>query len=263
MFKSEGSLRFVRLRVYIVRLFGLTIAATMQAQSQTAPPIFDPPKQYYLALGDSIAYGFQAFKFNAGLPPSAFNTGYVNVFAARLREINPGITTVNYGCPGESTESFIKGGCVWTETGRQLHDNFSGSQLQGAIAFLRAHPGQVSPITLTLYGNDVPMLLGPCTIDSQIDLACVQRGAPTFVAEFVKRFSGILDQLRWPLPTPRLLSPAPGIRFSTRFRRPLRSTKVLTRRYRKPQPQTEPDSPTRFRAELRTCSGPCSPMRSP
>src|SRR4051794_1100690 len=162
MFKSEGSLRFVRLRVYIVGLFGLTIAATMQAQSQTAPPIFDPPKEYYLAPGDSIAYGFQAFKFNAGLPPSAFNTGYVNVFAARLREINPGITTVNYGCPGESTESFIKGGCVWTETGRQLHDNFSGSQLQGAIAFLRAHPGQVSPITLTLYGNDFPMLLGPC-----------------------------------------------------------------------------------------------------
>ena len=32
------------------------------------------PKQYYLALGDSITYGYQAYKHAAGLPPSAFNT---------------------------------------------------------------------------------------------------------------------------------------------------------------------------------------------
>src|SRR5262245_57246279 len=63
------------------------------------------PKQYYLALGDSITYGYQAYKHAAGLPPSAFDTGYVDAFAAHLRGIQPAITVVNYGCPGESTRS--------------------------------------------------------------------------------------------------------------------------------------------------------------
>ena len=62
-------------------------------------------KQYHLALGDSITLGNQAYRQEAGLPPSAFNTGYVDVLAAHLREIQPGITVVNYGCPGESTRS--------------------------------------------------------------------------------------------------------------------------------------------------------------
>jgi hypothetical protein len=64
-------------------------------------------KSYYLALGDSYVYGFQNSKFLAGLPPAAFDTGYVDAFAARLRAIRPGIAVVNYGCPGESTNSFI------------------------------------------------------------------------------------------------------------------------------------------------------------
>jgi len=113
-----------------------------------APPKFNPPKPYYLALGDSIAYGYQAFKARAGLPPSAFNTGYVDVFGARLREIRSGIRTVNYSCPADSTNSFVDGDCIWTKTGHPLHDPYTGSQLQTALSFLRAHRGEVSPITL-------------------------------------------------------------------------------------------------------------------
>ena len=78
-----------------------------------------------------------------GLPPTAFDTGYVDDFGLRLRQIQPTITTVNYGCPGETTSSFMTGPCLWTTLGQQLHDNFSGSQLGAAIAFLKAHPGEV------------------------------------------------------------------------------------------------------------------------
>jgi lysophospholipase L1-like esterase len=177
----------------------------MLAQSQSLPPVFNPPKSYYLALGDSITYGYQAVKARAGLPPSAFNTGYVDVFGARLREIQPGITTVNYGCPGESTETFVSGPCIWTAGGRQLHDAFSGSQLQAALSFLRAHPGQVSPITLSLYGNDLPKLLGACTFNGQTDLTCIQTRAPTFITELGQRISGILDQLRLAAPNAEII----------------------------------------------------------
>ena len=55
----------------------------------SARPASSSPQSYYLALGDSIAYGFQPAKAKAGLAPSKFNTGYVDVFAARLRTIAP------------------------------------------------------------------------------------------------------------------------------------------------------------------------------
>jgi lysophospholipase L1-like esterase len=141
-------------------------------------PTFNPPKRYYLALGDSIAFGYQAWRARAGLPPSAFNTGYVDVFADRLRRIQPLLTVVNYGCPGETTTTFLAGGCPWTSVGFPLHDVFSGSQLGAAVAFLRAHPGVVSPITLTLWGNDVREFVGSCP-----DPACVANGAAGAVAE--------------------------------------------------------------------------------
>jgi hypothetical protein len=36
--------------------------------------------------------------------------------------------------------------CLWTEFGEQLHDAFTGRQLDAALSFLRAHPGEVSPL---------------------------------------------------------------------------------------------------------------------
>jgi hypothetical protein len=89
--------------------------AAMPVRALGPPSTFNTPKNYYLALGDSIASGFQSFK----LPPQAYNTGYVDVFGAQLRQIRPGITTVNYGCLGESTGSFVAGPCRWTATGHQ------------------------------------------------------------------------------------------------------------------------------------------------
>src|SRR5215469_11870941 len=195
-------------RVCALGLLGLTMVAATAAQTQSLPPQFNPPKSYYLSLGDSLAYGFQSFKFAEGLPPSAYNTGYTDVFGARLRQIVPGIVTVNYGSPGESTESFVSTDplpCIWTKTGHQLHDSYSGSQLQAALTFLRTHPGQVSPITLTLWGNDFPMLVGPCTFNNQIDPTCIRDAAPGFIRDLVKRISGILEQLRSAAPDAEIL----------------------------------------------------------
>jgi len=111
-------MRFNRMTTALLSVFVL-LSAEIPVRAQNPPPVFNPPKRYYLALGDSIAYGFQSFKFAANLPPAAYNTGYVDVFGARLRQIWPGITTVNFGCPGESTETFVGGHCIWTETGHE------------------------------------------------------------------------------------------------------------------------------------------------
>src|SRR5258708_7818051 len=162
------------------------------AASASPPPRLAPPKSYYRALGDSIAYGFQTSKALAGLPPSAFNTGYADLFAGRLAQLRPRIVLVNYSCPGESTTSFLLP-CVWKSSGHALHDDYPGSQLHAALAFLAAHRGKVSPITLSLNGNDINDFLRTCPPG---DIACIKDGAPAAIAAYRARLTSILIKLR-------------------------------------------------------------------
>jgi hypothetical protein len=159
----------------------LALIGLMPAAAAAAPcpgPIFDPPRRYYLALGDSIAYGFQTDKALAGLGPEAFDTGYVDGFAAKLRRLRPDVTVVNYSCPGESTASFSVS-CVWKDPGHPLHDDYAGAQLDAALAFLRDHRGRVGPITLSLNGNDINAFVQGCAFEPQ----CVQGEAPAAIAQ--------------------------------------------------------------------------------
>jgi len=152
--------------------------------------VYQLPQSYYLALGDSIAYGFQPDK---GTRPSAFRTGYVDLFGARLRKLSPKIQVVNFGCPGESTVTFTRGRCPTLAEGVKLHDPFRGSQLGAALSFLRAHPDRVSPITLTLWGNDL------------LPLSQKGKRAPRAIASFASRFSSILQRLRVAAPTAEII----------------------------------------------------------
>ncbi len=148
------------------------------------------PQSYYLALGDSIAYGYQPGK---GGGPGAFDTGYVDPFAAHLRKLSPKIQVVNYGCPGESSVTFTKGGCPALREGPKLHDPFRGAQLKAALSFLKAHRGEVSPISLTLWGND----LAP--------LSAKGKSAPKAIASFASRLDSILGDLRSAAPTAEII----------------------------------------------------------
>jgi lysophospholipase L1-like esterase len=169
----------------------LTLSGTA-ASGTSARPVYQPPQGYYLALGDSMTYGFQPTKANA--PPSALRTGYVDVFAARLRKLSPTVKVVNYGCPGESTVTFLRGGCDWLKHGGKLHNRFRGSQLEAAQAFVRAHSGQVSPITVTLWGNDLPLPLSQNA-----------KRAPRAIALFGSRLTSILEQLRAAAPNSEII----------------------------------------------------------
>jgi lysophospholipase L1-like esterase len=177
------------------------VLLTPIAASAASGPVYQAPQAYYLALGDSIAYGIQPAKVTAGLPPSGFRTGYVDVFAARLRALAPKIRVVNYGCPGESTKTFLNGGCPWLAEGRRLHDVFKGTQLGAALAFLRAHPGQVSPITLTLWGNDLFDFVPACNGD----LVCTRSRARAGLARFASRLTSIVGQLRAAAPRAEII----------------------------------------------------------
>lgn len=181
----------------------LVLAAALVALSSATAAQPPAPSRYYLALGDSLAYGMQPDKVERGAPPAAFNTGYVDVFAAKLRGLNPRLEVVNYGCPGESTITFANGGCPWLAEGRKLHDAFRGAQLAAALAFLKAHRGEVSPITLTLAGNDIIPAFDTCSLKSF--LSCVESRAPKAIASFSARFASILRRLRSAAPSARII----------------------------------------------------------
>lgn len=97
---------------------------------------------YYLALGDSLSQGVQPNASGASVETSQ---GYPELVYAQLRRTQANLQLVHLGCPGETTQTMMHGGiCRYA----------GGSQLAAADAFLSAHRGQVSLVTLDIGAND-------------------------------------------------------------------------------------------------------------
>ena len=128
----------------------------------------------YLALGDSLTYGYHQAQFQEELKkgevnPESFDEGYVNDFAGFLKLANPHLQLINDGCPGETSETFIKGSgisgyCAGGPTGTPFpysflhHPYTTSSQLSDALAILESNHN-VSPISLDIGANDVLQFL--------------------------------------------------------------------------------------------------------
>lgn len=123
------------------------------------------PQLYYLALGDSLAFGYQ--------PDIDFSHGYADDVAGDLRARGP-TTLADLGCPGESSVTFIAGGCPYPLL-RKFP--YLGTQLGAAVAFLQRHPGQVRAVTLDIGANDLLPDVGrqTCTVGPRFpsDLAAL------------------------------------------------------------------------------------------
>ncbi|WP_376793829.1 SGNH/GDSL hydrolase family protein [Thermogemmatispora sp.] len=122
------------------------------------------PKKYYLVLGNSLAFGFQ--------PDLDFAHGYSNYFFQDLKA--HGTTSmVNLACPGETSVTFLNGKCPFPFLRKYP---YLGSQLNAALNFLRAHAGQVSPVTLDIGANDVLPYLNSqtCAIDTTASTSALQ-----------------------------------------------------------------------------------------
>jgi len=117
------------------------------------------PKKYYLALGDSLAFGYQ--------PDLNFNQGYADDFFSNLK--SHGVKNLaNMGCPEEKSSTFINGGCPYAF----MHKYFYlGAQLNAAVNYLHVHAGQVSPVTLDIGANDVmgDINISKCTASSNFE----------------------------------------------------------------------------------------------
>ena len=117
-------------------------AATAPARDTSSAAPTSPAVRgagYYLALGDSLAAGFQNGADHR-------TEGYVGAVRKAVEDRDGATELVNLACSGETTTTMLRGGeCTY---GR-------GSQLAEAEQFLRDHAANVRLVTLDIGGNDV------------------------------------------------------------------------------------------------------------
>ena len=122
------------------------LVAVASFPAAAADPVIETSADptYYLALGDSLAAGYQP----VGRPEDDHRTraSYPDQLWLLARTRYPALELVNLGCPGESTISI-----------RESHERCpypAGSQLDEALDFLAAHRGEVAFITIDIGFND-------------------------------------------------------------------------------------------------------------
>lgn len=139
---------------------------------------------YYLALGDSLAAGYQPVR---GVD---FTGGYTDDVLAGLKATDPKTQLVNLACPGERSTTMVLGGvCAYDE----------GSQLDQALEFLHAHGRYTRAITVQIGANDVQRCVDRATL--VIDLVCIQAG----MADVATYLPMILGKLRAEAPDAQVI----------------------------------------------------------
>jgi lysophospholipase L1-like esterase len=162
--------------------FLVLLAATGCA---TATPDETPPS--YLALGDSVAFGYS--------PLVDLNTDQVRGYPEMLAD-QRGMAVTNLACPGEASGGFMDpngadNGCRENRTMYPLHVAYTGTQLLAAVDYLEQHPG-TQLVTIDLGANDMFLLDHLCAHDATCIL---ENFVPTMTAyQFNLHF--IFTQLR-------------------------------------------------------------------
>jgi lysophospholipase L1-like esterase len=114
----------------------------------------------YLALGDSVAFGYIRDAGPAYVNADNF-VGYPDYVAGTL-----GLTETSAACPGEATTGFISltgadNGCRPFRASYPLHVAYTSTQLAFATEFLAAHP-TTRLVTIALGANDVLLFQKAC-----------------------------------------------------------------------------------------------------
>lgn len=134
--------------------------------------------EWYLALGDSLAAGYQP------TTGDDLDGGYAGVVLDGLQEDYARTKLVNLACSGETSTTMLDGGrCTYGQ----------GSQLDAAEQFLRAHKDKVSTVTITIGANDVAGCVSEYLVDPSLDLrACISAG----LLDVQTNLPEILERLR-------------------------------------------------------------------
>ncbi len=132
---------------------------------------------WYLALGDSLAAGYQ-------LGVDHPTEGYVGATLDAVRVGDRSTKLTNLACSGETTTSMIQGGkCTYSH----------GSQLAQAVRFLHAHARHTRLVTIDIGANDIAGCGFTGLQDTCIDpaLATLSANLPTIVGQLRAAAPGV------------------------------------------------------------------------
>lgn len=156
---------------------------------------------YYIALGDSFAFGYHLAQYQQEdethtYSAASFNDGYDADYFAYLKPKVANIAEINYSCPGETSQTFISGGCQFHTSSTPLHTDYptTQSQLQAILAFLKSHPGR-QLITIDIGVNDAINLQTTCQLQSD-PKQCYLNNTQSVLNTYQANLDNILSQLQ-------------------------------------------------------------------
>lgn len=162
----------------------IPLVAAVGCAASPMEPAGDPTP-VYLALGDSIAYGYD--------PTTAgrMTDGYPELIAQQL-----GVDVANASCPGEASGGFISvegndNHCRENKVTYGLHVAYEGTQLAFAVDYLAAHPG-TELVTIDIGGNDAGKLKDQCDGATP----CILGGFVGMLTEYGINLDVILGEIR-------------------------------------------------------------------
>lgn len=173
-----------RLVASVAAAAALVLGSATAGSAAPSPTGSANARGYYLALGDSLAAGYQP---DRGPDPTG---GYADDVLAGVRATQPKTTSVNLACPGERSTTMVSGGvCAYDE----------GSQLDQALAFLHAHGRFTRVVTVQIGANDVQRCVDRATF--VIDMVCIRAG----MADVATYLPMILGKLRAAAPAAQVI----------------------------------------------------------
>lgn len=160
------------------------VAPPVAAEADSGRP------QEYLALGDSLAFGYSPLLDWANEDEFV---GYPDIVSTALR-----MDVTNAACPGETSGHLVDlagndNGCGFWRANVSLHTGYSSSQLDFADAFLQDHPKTLL-VTVNVGANDAQALVNEC--GGLAAVGCIQAGLPGMLATLSANLDTIYGHIR-------------------------------------------------------------------
>ena len=177
-------------------LAAAAVAGTLGLVSAGAPPASahdDGHGSHYLALGDSVSFGY--------ITQAGFEYGNPTNFIGFPEKVGAdrSLDVVNASCAGQTSTSLITGGqpdngCIAYRSHFPLHVSYQGTQLAFADQFLAAHR-DTRLVTLLIGANDAFVLQKQCA-SAPDPTACFQAGLPALTQTIGANLNTIFNSLR-------------------------------------------------------------------
>jgi len=173
----------------------LALVPLAPASAHNAPPARS--HDTYLALGDSVPFGYNPLLVTPGVKPRVF-VGYPELLAKGSR---PKVKVTNASCPGETSTSLITGvrpdhGCQnYREYIGALHTKYAGSQLAYAKKYLADNP-RTDLVSVMIGANDALTLQDDCVRAGGDVQGCITNGLGTVLSTLQANLTTIYSGLR-------------------------------------------------------------------